>query len=67
VASRWKSPVKLVQTKGDTILFLKKIGFSMNEIKQLTTLQVNLYIQRYNEPLYKEEIDEEIIKAKSKE
>jgi len=29
----------------------------MEEIKQMTTLQINLYIQRDNEPFYKKEID----------
>jgi hypothetical protein len=29
----------------------------MKEIKELTTLQVNMFLQREQEPLYKQQID----------
>jgi hypothetical protein len=34
----------------------------MAEIKDFTMLQVNLFIQRHNEPFYKERIEHEINK-----
>jgi hypothetical protein len=36
------------------------MGFSMEEIKEMTTLQVNMYIQRQREPMFKQEIDQKI-------
>ena len=56
-----------MQSKGDTILFLKQIHFNLNEIREMTVPQVYLYIQRYNEPFYKNEIDRKIQESKSKE
>ena len=47
------------------MIFLKKeLGFTLDDIKQMTTLQVNMYIQRYNEPGFKMEIERELNKGK---
>jgi hypothetical protein len=43
----------------DIYLSLKK-AFTEEEIKKLTTLQVNLYHQRIAEPVWKQEIDQSI-------
>ena len=46
------------------MIFLKKeLGFTLDDIKQMTTLQVNMYIQRYNEPWFKIEIERELNKG----
>ena len=67
MGSGWKSPVKLIGSKADTYLFLRtQLHFSDIEIKELTTLQVNLYIQRYNEPGYKDAIDRAVKGAQDK-
>lgn len=42
------------------MFFKKDLGFSDEEIKKLTTLQVSLYSQRHMEPQYKQAIDSEI-------
>lgn len=52
-----------MQTKADIYLGLKK-DFTDKEIKELTTLQVNLFLQRQAEPIWKQEIDAELQKAK---
>lgn len=36
----------------------------MKEIKKMTTLQVNLYLQRNEEPKYKRQIDQKINEGK---
>jgi hypothetical protein len=60
----FQSPVHLDQTKGDIYATLhKELGFSEDEIKKLTTLQVNLHLQRFMEPQWKSEIDQELLKA----
>jgi len=38
----------------------------MDEIRDMTTPEVNLYIQRNNEPVYKQEIDRKIITDRQK-
>ena len=43
-----------------------KERFSDEEIKKMTTLQVNMIHQRKAEPLFKEAIDNEIRKARDK-
>jgi hypothetical protein len=35
----------------------------MKEIKKMTTLQVNLYLQRNQEPMYKRQIDYAVSEA----
>jgi hypothetical protein len=35
----------------------------MDEIKKMGTLQVNMWIQRHNEPYYKQEIDRELMRS----
>jgi len=54
----------LSQSKGDTILFLKKLNFTMEEIKEMTVLQVNMYIQRHNEPFFADNLNRAISRAK---
>ncbi len=41
---------------------LKGLGFSMIEIKEFTVPQINLIMQRHNEPIYKRNIEAEINK-----
>jgi hypothetical protein len=72
VRSAFKSPVELRQTKTDIFSILHKdLKFTEREIKGLrifgvtlkpglTTLQVNLHLQRMMEPVYKAELDAEI-------
>ena len=55
--------IKLDQTKADTVLALKGVGFSMEEIKDMTMLQVQLYIQRNNEPGIKAALEAKIDRA----
>jgi len=43
------------------------IGFSLDDIKDMTTPEVNLYIQRHNEPIYKEELDHKLRTERQKE
>jgi hypothetical protein len=38
----------------------------MDDIKKMSTLQVNMWIQRYNEPYYKSAIDRELMRTKGK-
>jgi len=45
---------------------MKELNFTMQEIKKLTTLQVNMYVQRHNEPYWKQEIDNYVNKSKGK-
>jgi hypothetical protein len=35
----------------------------MNDIKEMTTLEVNMYLQRDQEPYYKDAIDREVNKV----
>jgi len=66
VASDFKSPVSIGNSKGSMILVLKSIGFTMKEIKKLTMLQLQMYLQRHNEPAYKERIDRKLIEVEKK-
>jgi hypothetical protein len=45
---------------------MKQLGFSLEEIKKMSVLQINLYIQRHAEPLYKSEVDQKIFDAERK-
>ena len=65
VRSNWNSPVNLQQTKGEVFLWLKE-KFSVAELKELTALQVHLFIQRLNEPVYKRELDQKLIEDKQR-
>lgn len=51
-----------MQSTGDVYLWLKE-RFTHKEIMDMTMLQVNLYIQRMNEPVYKRDLDNAIKKA----
>lgn len=55
-----------MQSKGDVILRLLELGFTLNDIKSMTTLEVNMYLQRNQEPLYKNQLDAEIKKNENK-
>ena len=52
---------------GDTYLWLKRdLGFTHKEITELTVPQINLLLQRSNEPQYKREIDLKLQEQKAK-
>lgn len=48
-------------------MFLRESGYVDEEVKKMSTLKVNMIIQRKNEPVYKEMIDAEIRKAQQAE
>jgi hypothetical protein len=39
-----------------------KLGFNLKEIKKMTSTQVNLFLQRDQEPVYKDQIERELNK-----
>jgi hypothetical protein len=49
------------------MLFLKELSFSLKEINKLTVPQVYLIIQRHNEPVYKQEIDNKVREEAAKD
>jgi len=51
---------------GSTYLWLReKLNKTDNEIKKMTVAEINMLIQRSNEPMYKKEIDEKLIRNKN--
>ncbi len=67
MGNTWKSPVTLEHSKADIYMFLRESGYGDDEVKRMSTLKVNMIIQRKNEPVYKEMIDAEIRKAQQAE
>jgi hypothetical protein len=52
---------------GDTYLWLKKeLHKSDKEIKKMTVPELNLLLQRCNEPVYQREIDQKVQEQKEK-
>ena len=52
---------------GDTYLWLRKeIHKTDSEIKEMTVPELNLLLQRSNEPVYKREIDQKLMEQKEK-
>lgn len=66
MGNTWKSPVTLENSKADIYMFLHEC-YDDNEIKKMSTLKVNMIVQRKNEPVYKEMIDAEVKKAQQAE
>ena len=67
MGNTWKSPVTLEHSKADLYMYLRELGYGDEEVKRMSTLKVNMIIQRKNEPVYKEMIDAEIRKAQQAE
>jgi hypothetical protein len=52
---------------GDTYIWLKKeMRKSDDEIKQMTVAEINMLLQRCNEPIYKREIEQKINEQRAK-
>ena len=53
--------------KSDIVIFFReKMSYTEKEINGLTMLQVQMYIQRYNEPFFAEQLNREIHRIKEK-
>jgi len=53
--------------KSDIIIFFReKMNYTEEEINKLTMLQVQLFVQRYNEPFFAEQLNREIHRIKEK-
>lgn len=67
MGSAWKSPVTLEHSKADLYMYLRESGYGEDEVRRMSTLKVNMIIQRKNEPVYKDMIESEIRKAQQAE